>query len=52
MSNKLKQIIEDKKEFLNLIKKKSSLDFLEKKIKDLNFFMILKKQLKIIEKFL
>ena len=38
MSNKLKQIIEDKKEFLNLIKKKSSLDFLEKKIKDLNFF--------------
>ena len=38
MSNKLKQIIEDKKQFLNLIKKKSSLDFLEKKIKDLNFF--------------
>ena len=38
MSNKLKQIIEDKKEFLNLIKKKSSLDFLEKKIKNLNFF--------------
>ena len=38
MSNKLKQIIEDKKEFLSLIKKKSSLDFLEKKIKDLNFF--------------
>ena len=38
MSNKLKQIIEDKKEFLDLIKKKSSLDFLEKKIKDLNFF--------------
>ena len=38
MSNKLKQIIENKKEFLNLIKKKSSLDFLEKKIKDLNFF--------------
>ena len=38
MSNKLKQIIEDKKEFLNFIKKKSSLDFLEKKIKDLNFF--------------
>ena len=38
MSNKLKQIIEDKKEFLNLIKKKSSLEFLEKKIKNLNFF--------------
>ena len=38
MSNKLKQIIEDKKEFLNFIKKKSSLDFLEKKIKNLNFF--------------
>ena len=38
MSNKLKQIIEDKKEFLSLIKKKSSLDFLEKKIKDLKFF--------------
>ena len=33
MSNKLKQIIEDKKEFLNLIKKKSTLNFLEKKIK-------------------
>ena len=43
MSNKLKQIIEDKKEFLNLIKKKSSLDFLEKKIKDLNFFYDFKK---------
>ena len=38
MSNKLKQIIKNKKEFLNLIKKKSSLDFLEKKIKDLKFF--------------
>ena len=38
MSNKLKQIIEDKREFLNFIKKKSSLDFLEKKIKNLNFF--------------
>ena len=38
MSNKLKQIIEDKKEFLDLIKKKSSLGFLEKKIKNLNFF--------------
>ena len=38
MSNKLKQIIEDKKEFLNLIKKKSSLGILEKKIKNLNFF--------------
>ena len=43
MSNKLKQIIEDKKEFLNLIKKKSSLDFLEKKIKNLNFFYDFKK---------
>ena len=43
MSNKLKQIIEDKKEFLNSIKKKSSLDFLEKKIKNLNFFYDFKK---------
>jgi len=46
MSNKLKQIIEDKKEFLNLIKKKSSLDFLEKKIKDLNFFYDFKEAIK------
>jgi indole-3-glycerol phosphate synthase len=38
MTNILEKIIQDKKESLNLIKKKYSLDFLENKIKDLNFF--------------
>ena len=31
MANKLKQIIDDKRESLSLIKKNNSLDFLEKK---------------------
>jgi len=38
MANILEQIIQDKKETLNLIKKNNSLDSLEKKIKSLNFF--------------
>ena len=38
MSNILEKIIQDKKETLNLIKKSNSLDSLEKKIKNLNFF--------------
>ena len=43
MSNALKQIIEDKKETLSLIKKNNSLDSLEEKIKNLNFFIDFKK---------
>ena len=38
MTNILEKIIQDKKKSLNLIKKDYSLDYLEKKIKDLNFF--------------
>ena len=38
MGNILEQILRDKKDTLNLIKKNNSLDFLEKKIKSLNFF--------------
>ncbi len=38
MKNTLEKIIEDKKEFLNKIKKEYSLDSLDKKIKELNFF--------------
>ena len=38
MTNILEQIIKDKKDTLNLIKKNNYLDYLEKKIKDLNFF--------------
>ena len=52
MANTLKKIIEDKKETLDLIKKNNSLDSLEKKIKNLNFFNDLKKQSKIIKVFL
>ena len=37
MTNILKQIVEEKKETLNLIKRNNSIDSLEKKIKDLNF---------------
>ena len=43
MTNTLKKIIEDKKETLSLIKKENSLDYLEKKIKNLNFFIDFKK---------
>ena len=38
MTNILEKIIQDKKEKLKLIKKDNSLDSLEKKIKELNFF--------------
>ena len=38
MTNILEKIIQDKKETLNLIKKNNSLDSLEKKIKELNYF--------------
>ena len=37
MTNILERIIKDKKDTLNLIKKNNSLDYLEKKIKNLNF---------------
>ena len=37
MMNKLRQIIEDKKKTLISIKQETSLDFLERKIKNLNF---------------
>ena len=43
MANTLEKIIQDKKETLNLIKKNNSLDSLEKKIKNLNFFNDFKK---------
>ena len=38
MTNILEQIIKDKKDTLNLIKKNNSLDFLENRIKSLDFF--------------
>ena len=38
MTNILEKIIQDKKDTLNLVKKNNSLDSLEKKIKELNFF--------------
>jgi indole-3-glycerol phosphate synthase len=43
MTNILEKIIQDKKETLDLIKKDYSLNFLEKKIKDLNCFIDFKK---------
>jgi indole-3-glycerol phosphate synthase len=43
MTNILENIIQVKKDNLNLIKKNYSLDFLEKKIKNLNFFYDFKK---------
>jgi len=46
MSNILKKIIEDKKDTLKVNKKNYSLDFLEKKIKDLNFFLNFKDKIK------
>ncbi|OUV61002.1 MAG: indole-3-glycerol phosphate synthase [Candidatus Pelagibacter sp. TMED128] len=45
MANTLKEIIEDKKKTLDLIKKNTSIDFLEKKIKNLNFFYDFKKKI-------
>ena len=46
MKNILKKIVQDKKEDLNLIKKDNSLDSLEKKIKELNFFYNFKEKIK------
>ena len=46
MKNILKKIVQDKKEALNLIKKDNSLDSLEKKIKELNFFYNFKEKIK------
>jgi len=46
MINILKKIIQDKKETLNFIKKNNSLNSLEKKIKDLNFFYNFKETIK------
>lgn len=43
MKNILEKIIKDKKETLNSIKKNNSLDSLDKKIKNLNFFIDFKK---------
>ena len=43
MPNILDQIIQDKKDVLNSVKKNNSLDSLEKKIKNLNFFYDFKK---------
>ena len=43
MTNILEKIIQDKKETLNLVKREKSLDSLDKKIKDLNFFIDFKK---------
>ena len=42
MTNVLENIIKDKKESLLKIKQEKSLDFIEKKIKNLNFFTILR----------
>ena len=46
MKNTLEKIVQDKKEALNLIKKDNSLDSLEKKIKELNFFYNFKEKIK------
>tara|TARA_X000001036_G_C20499865_1_gene733395 strand:- start:59 stop:850 length:792 start_codon:yes stop_codon:yes gene_type:complete len=46
MTNILEKIVKDKKETLNLIKKNNSLDNLEKKIKELNFFYNFKEKIK------
>ena len=45
MTNILEKIIQDKKESLNLIKKNNSLDALEEKIKNLNFYNDFKKKI-------
>ncbi len=45
MTNILEKIIQDKKDTLNLVKKNNSLDSLEKKIKELNFFDNFKKKI-------
>tara|TARA_B100000575_G_scaffold282002_1_gene273180 strand:- start:90 stop:884 length:795 start_codon:yes stop_codon:yes gene_type:complete len=46
MTNVLEKIVQDKKETLNLVKKNNSLNFLEKKIKKLNFFDNFKEKIK------
>ncbi len=46
MANILKKIIEDKKESLAIVKKQKSLDVLEKKIKDIDFYFNFKKTIK------
>tara|TARA_B100000963_G_C22461434_1_gene595810 strand:- start:75 stop:869 length:795 start_codon:yes stop_codon:yes gene_type:complete len=46
MLNLLKKIIQDKKETINLQKKKNSLDLIEKKIKNLNYFYDFKDRIK------
>tara|TARA_Y100000996_G_scaffold409484_1_gene390200 strand:+ start:511 stop:1305 length:795 start_codon:yes stop_codon:yes gene_type:complete len=46
MTNILEKIIQDKKETLNLIKKNNSLDSLEKKIKELNYFYNFEEKIK------
>ena len=46
MTNVLENIIKDKKESLLKIKQEKSLDFIEKKIKDLNFFYDFKNAIK------
>ena len=46
MTNILEKIIQDKKETLNLFKKNNSLNSLEKKIKELNFFYNFKEKIK------
>ena len=48
--NKLRQIIEDKKKTLISIKQENSLDFLERKIKNLNFFYDFKETIENNEK--
>jgi hypothetical protein len=48
MSNILQNIIEYKKESLIKIKKNNSLDSVEKKIKDLNFFYEFQKLKKLV----
>ncbi len=45
MTNILEKIIQDKKDNLSLIKKNNSLDSLEKKIKELNFFYNFKEKI-------
>ena len=46
MTNVLDKIIQDKKETLSFFKKSNSLNFLENKIKNLNFFMDFKETIK------
>ena len=46
MTNILEKIVQDKKETLNLVKKDKSLDSLEKKIKELNYFYNFEEKIK------